>query len=340
MSSAEHGIYGYTYPDELYLNAVTYWMEHRHKWRAKPEWISCTPGVVNALGTAIRAFTEPGDGIIIQPPVYTPFRMSIRQNGRKIIENPLIENGCRYEMDIEGLRRLCAGSKVKMLILCSPHNPVGRVWTREELMALGAVCEEHGVIVVSDEIHSDILLNGSRHHVFASLPGMSGRCVVCTAASKTFNLAGLHCSNILIPDKKLRSRFNKTLETESGFGIPYFARAATIAAYTRSGAWLDELIAYLEGTFEMFESFLTEKLPMLGFAHTEGTYLAWTDLRSLCLSDSDQERLMTEAAKLALDEGYIFGKGGSGFERWNLAAPRSKIMESLLRFEAAVKTVP
>lgn len=339
VRAAEHGIYGYTYPDESYLFAVSHWMDKRHGWRVKPEWIASTPGVVPALGTAIRAFTEPGDGVIIQPPVYAPFRMSIRQNGRKVIENPLLEKGLRYEMDLNGLRRLCKKPEVKMLILCSPHNPVGRVWTLKELTELGSICKERGVILLSDEIHSDILLNGSRHTVAADLPGMNELCVVCTAASKTFNLAGLGCSNIVIPDGKLRDRFKKTLEKESGYGISYFARAATIAAYTRSEAWLSELLSYLEGNFELFYRFLGERLPMIGYSAAQGTYLAWTDLRALALSDHEQENLMTETAKLALDEGYIFGTGGSGFERWNLAAPRSKITESLHRFEAAVKTI-
>ncbi len=337
IEAAEHGVYGYTVPDKEYFDSVSGWLKRRHGVTVYNEWISCTPGVVTALGIAVREFTQPGDGVIIQPPVYGPFWSAVRDNGRTLLENPLVYENGTYHMNFDGLEQLCARPEAKLMILCSPHNPVGRVWTADELMRVGELCKKHGVMIIADEIHHDIVFDGQEHTVFITLPGMADNCMLCTATSKTFNIAGLCCSNIFIPNKELHERFERRCSVESMFGIPYFARAATIAAYTKCDAWADEMLAFIQGNFEFMREFLNAHLPQLKLIRAEGTYLAWVDMRSLGLDDRALEQLTVDRALLALDEGYIFGTGGSGFERWNLALPRVELNKALERLEAAIK---
>jgi len=337
--ASEHGIYGYTHADDAYFAAVKLWMGKRFSYAPDRESMFNTAGVVTALGMAVRAFTAEGDGVVIQPPVYPPFRFAVRDNFRTLLENPLILNNGRYKMDFTGLETLCKVKSPKLLILCSPHNPVGRVWTIEELMRLGEICVKYGVFVVSDEIHADIVHHGGKHTVFATLPQMAENCMVCTAVSKTFNLAGLSCSNIFVADKVRREAFERVVRRESSDIIPYFARIATIAAYTECGEWLDALTTNIEENFNQLDAFLKERLPALKLVPAQGTYLAWVDMRSLGLNDMELEELMLKKALLALDEGYIFGTGGSGFERINLALPREALLDALLRLERAVKGI-
>lgn len=339
LEAAKHGVYGYTHADEAYFSAVRGWMERRFAYAPERESLFSTPGIVVGLGMAVRAFSKEGDGVVIQPPVYPPFRFAVRNNGRTLLENPLILRDGRYEMDFEGLEALCKEKSPKLLILCNPHNPVGRVWTKEELMRLGEICANHGVFIVADEIHADIVHHGGRHTVFATLPGMAEHCMVCTSPSKTFNLAGLASSSVFVADKARRAAFEGVIRRESSDVIPYFARAATIAAYTACEEWLTELLANIEGNFDFLGAFLAERLPSLKLIPAQGTYLAWVDMRSLALGDKALEALMLEKGQLALDEGYIFGTGGSGFERINLALPRAALENALLRMERAVKEI-
>ncbi len=335
--AAEHGIYGYTYADNAYFNAVKSWQSSRHCWDVFPEWLTTTAGVVSALGIAVRSFTEPGEGVIIQPPVYPPFASSVLNNGRRLVENPLLFENGGYKMDYANLERKCTEPDVKLMLLCSPHNPVGRVWSREELARVADICHRNGVIVVSDEIHNDLIMPGNTHTVFAKLPNALDNCIVCTAVSKTFNLAGLSCSNIFIPNKQLRERFSKRARNESGGCVPYFARAATIAAYTEGAEWLDSLITTVDNNFKLMYRFVEEHLPELSVIRAEGTYLAWMDMRSLGLDNDALEALMLKGY-LALDEGYIFGTNGGGFERWNLAMPTELLHGALERLEAVVRS--
>lgn len=338
IEAVNRGVYGYTYADAEYRNAVNAWMLRRHSWDVSKLNMFVTNGVVPALGLAIRSFTVPGDGVIIQPPVYPPFARVIEQNDRVIMENPLIyEDGC-YAIDFDDLEAKCAESQAKMLILCSPHNPTGRVWSHDELARIGDICKRHNIIVLSDEIHNDLILPGNSHTVFATVDDMAQRCIVCTSPSKTFNLAGLCCSNIFIADTELASRFEAVLKREGASHVPYFARAATIGAYNYAEGWLNELLLQIEKNFNSMYSFIEERLPMLKATKTQGTYLSWINMRSLGLSDKQLESLMLKH-HLALDEGYEFGTNGSGFERWNLALPNKLLLEALYRLEAAVKSI-
>lgn len=333
--AVDRGIFGYTYADEAYSCAVRSWMKTRHGFDTDGFKLITTGGVVPALRYAVEAFCDKGDGVVIQPPVYMMFANAIETAERRIVENPLIFENGRYTMDFDDLDKKTQPDDVKLLLLCSPHNPVGRVWTRDELIRLGDICKKNGVIVVADEIHNDLLLSGAVHTVFATLPGMDEISITCTATSKTFNLAGLSCSNIFIKNESLSERF-KTVADRAGAGlVPYFARAATIAAYTKCAAWVDELNEHIASNFELMYSFIERELPMLTVIRAEGTYLAWIDMRELGLEDKALEELVVSHG-LALDEGYLFGTGGSGFERWNLALPSYLLHRALEHLKSAV----
>ena len=336
--AAEFGTYGYTVADRRYEQAVCGWFRTRHGWAVEPEWLTQTYGVVPAMLFALYAFTKPGEGVVYQPPVYGPFLKCIRGAGRTPLENPLAVRNGRYEMDFDGLEALCARPDVTMLMLCSPHNPVGRVWTRSELERVAGICQKHSVLVFADEIHCDFVYAPHVHTPFASLsPDAARRCVAGTSASKTFNLAGLAPSNIIVPDPDLRSAFREAVMTHAGQFINYFGLAATTAAYEGAAPWLDELKTVLLGNYEYCKQFLAEKFPSVTVYPLEGTYLLWADFRSLGLDGKQLEEFMVRRAGLSLDEGYIFGRGGEGFERINLACPRrylERAMELLDRAAA------
>ncbi|AGC68950.1 cystathionine beta-lyase PatB [Thermoclostridium stercorarium subsp. stercorarium DSM 8532] len=337
----KHGIFGYSDTiDESYFNALYKWYYERFGWQIRREWVVKCPGVVFAVCTAIRALTKPGDAVLIQQPVYYPFENSVKDNGRRLIVNPLIYRNGRYFMNIDEFERLVAEEKVRLFILCNPHNPVGRVWTEEELTAVGDICLKHGVYVISDEIHQDFVYPGYRHLVFASLkPEYADITVTCTAPSKTFNLPGLQISNIFISNQKIRKLFTEELK-KTGYSQPnLMGIVACQAAYEKGSKWLDELIAYLTGNLELFREFVKKELSSVHLVEPEGTYLVWLDFSSFGLSDRELEQLLIHRAKLWLSPGPTFGAGGEGFQRFNIACPRSVLQQGLNRLKEAFKDI-
>ena len=334
---AEHGIFGYTGVKDAYFSAVHNWYAQRFGWETQRSWLVTTPGVVFAIAIAIRAFTQKGDAILIQQPVYYPFADKVTENDRQLVVNPLILKNGRYEMDFADMERKIADNHVKMLLLCSPHNPVGRVWTKEELLRVGEICQKHGVLVVSDEIHADFTYAGHPHRVFASVKSeFADFTITCTAPSKTFNLAGLQNSNIFIPNRQLRHAYKKELSACGCGGTNCMGMAACQAAYEAGADWLEQLKQYLAGNLAYVRQFLREKLPDIALIEPEGTYLVWLDLRKLGLTEQQQRQLIVQDAKLWLDTGTLFGQGGEGFERINIACPRATIEQAMQRLERAV----
>lgn len=334
---AEHGIFGYTGVKDAYFSAVHNWYAQRFGWETQRSWLVTTPGVVFAIAIAIRAFTQKGDAILIQQPVYYPFANKVTENDRQLVVNPLILKNGRYEMDFADMERKIADNHVKMLLLCSPHNPVGRVWTKEELLRVGEICQKHGVLVVSDEIHADFTYAGHTHRVFASVKSeFADFTITCTAPSKTFNLAGLQNSNIFIPNRQLRHAYKKELSACGCGGTNCMGMAACQAAYEAGADWLEQLKQYLAGNLAYVRKFLREKLPDIALIEPEGTYLVWLDLRKLGLTEQQQRQLIVQDAKLWLDTGTLFGQGGEGFERINIACPRATIEQAMQRLERAV----
>ncbi|MEA4925528.1 MAG: MalY/PatB family protein [Syntrophomonadaceae bacterium] len=330
-----HGVFGYSGGCAVWDDSLIGWMNRRWGWEVKREWIFPSPGVVPALDMLVRALARPGEGVIIQTPVYPPFFRVVTRNGRRLRENPLQYDGRRYIMDLENLERQI-DANTKLLILCSPHNPVGRVWSREELTALGEICLRHGITVIADEIHSDLVFSGYRHTVFASLgPEFEQICAVCNAPSKTFNLAGIQASNVIIPNRRIRSAYRDVLDTGE-LGLPnVFAVAALEAAYSRGEPWLEEMLAYVEGNYRFARGFIEQRIPEIKVVQAEGTYLLWLDCRGLGLSTLELDRFIREKARLVLSPGTIFGSSGSGFQRMNIGCPRALVEEGLQRLEAA-----
>ncbi len=335
VARAEHGIYGYSGLGDEDKRAVCSWYQRRQGWRIEPEWIVSTPGVIPAIGWILQAFTRAGDAVAVQPPVYYPFYELIKANHRELALNPLVLDNGRYTMDFDNLRKLLGTGKVKLLILCSPHNPVGRVWRPAELNELAGLCTEFQVPVLADEIHGDLIYpaTGCKHVPFASLPAAAPcHVATCTSPSKTFNLAGLQSSNIIIPSKAHRQQFRTALDAVGFKGPNCFAAAAQRAAYSdpECEAWLGRLLAYLQGNLDFLRRFLGARLPWVKLVEPEGTYLAWVDFRERCADHEGLARKMQQGARLALDEGHIFGTGGAGFERINLACPRATMRREIV----------
>lgn len=336
-SRAEHGIYGYSNPGKEYYDALLGWFSSRFGWQAEKDWVVNTPGVVYALNTAVRSLTQPQDAVMILTPVYRPFFNVVQNNGRTLVECPLVNQDGAYQIDFADFERKIIDNNVKMFILCSPHNPIGRVWQKEELEQIADICLRHNVLVVSDEIHADFVYPGYKHIPFASLSKEAEQhCVVCTAPSKTFNLAGLQCSNIFIPNAEIRDAFTGELSREGYHSPNVMGMLACQAAYAEGGPWLDDLIQYLSGNLEFVRSFLRENLPMVRLTEPQGTYLIWLDFRDLGLSADALEDLVSNKARLWLDDGLIFGKEGELFERVNIACPRSLLVEAFQRLKDAV----
>jgi len=338
ITRSQHKIFGYTSPTDSYFSAIVNWMKKRHKWEIEPEWICTTPGVVPALNMLVKTYISPGDKVLIQTPVYYPFNKAVENSDGVLVTNPLIyEDGC-YSMDFADLEQKTKDPQVKMAILCSPHNPVGRVWTKDELLRFGEICLRNNVLVVSDEIHGDLILKG---YVFTPFAGISEtfaqNSIVCTAPSKTFNLAGLKTSNIIIPNEKLRTRFKKTLERTGLKGVNAFGVVALEAAYNHGDEWLAQVLDYIMGNLRYLQEFIAEHLPQITVVPLEGTYLVWLDCHRLGLGKLELEQAMLEEAKVYLDEGYIFGVEGEGFERVNLACPRSVLVEALERIRKVIE---
>ena len=337
-AKVEHGIFGYPIvPDSCY-DAVIAWEKKRHGWQIEKEWIEFVPGAVPAAHMSVQAYCQPGDRVIVQRPIYYPFFRSILNNGAQIDNNALKVEGDSYKIDFGDFERRARDPRTTLFILCSPHNPVGRVWSAEELERLGEICARSDVLVFADELHGDLIMPGCRHTPFASI---SERCrensVTVIAPSKTFNLAGLQATVAIIPNKKLRQRFQNILTQNSLSGLNLFSIAAMEAAYLHGEKWLDEVLAYIHGNYEFLVRYFKENLPQVKPFRLEGTYLAWLDFNAL---ESDplklQKRMLTEA-RVWLDEGRIFGPEGNGFERFVLACPRSILEEALTRIARAFK---
>jgi len=332
MQRAKHGIFGYSEPDAEYFDVLRKWFEERFNWNIERDWLAITPGVVNALFIAIRALTKPGDGVVIQQPVYYPFELSIVKTGRQMLVNELILNDGRYVIDFQDFEEKIKQAKV--FILCNPHNPVGRVWEKDELIRMGEICLRHGVIVIADEIHQDFIFPGHKHLVFANLnQNFADITLTCTSPSKTFNLAGLLHANIFISNKILREKFKEEY-AQLGIGQPGIMGIITCKAVYKNGAeWLDELLEYLAQNMLLLKTYLSNHIPKIKFIEPEGTYLAWLDCRELGLSAQKLDEAVTHKGKLWLNAGYTFGKGGAGFERINAACPRSVLHKALERLK-------
>ncbi|MFH1382844.1 MAG: MalY/PatB family protein [Chloroflexota bacterium] len=334
--AADHGIFGYTRVGASYYEALLNWMKKRHQWDIQKEWVAFSAGVVPAIRILIKAFTQPGDQVIVQTPVYYPFFNAIKDNGCEILDNPLrLENG-QYTMDFADLESKIS-PRAKIFLLCSPHNPISRVWQEEELRALGEICLKHNILVIADEIHHDIVYPGFKHTILPTIePEFADKSIVCTSASKTFNLAGLKMSNIIIPEAGLRDRFC-TVARSCGHPSPnIFGLVATEAALRYGEAWLDQLLEYLQGNIDFLTKYVAEKIPGLKVMQPQGTYLLWLDFRDCGIDPARLGSFVREEAKVGLEPGTRFGCTGDGFERMNIACPRSILAEGLSRIEKTV----
>jgi cysteine-S-conjugate beta-lyase len=344
---AEHPFYGYTQAGKGLLEAITNRMMRKYDWKIDPEWIAFTPGVIPALNVALRALTHPGDEVILQEPVYYPFFSTVKGSGCQIVTNQLKFLRGRYEMDFKDLENKFktrpgmhdASSRIKAVIVCNPQNPVGRLWGKSDLLKLGEIVIKNDAIVISDEIHCELLFKGYKHTPFASLSKeFEQNSIVCMAPSKTFNLAGLGASSIIIPNKKLRAKFN-----EARAGMVHqpnlFGLAAMEAAYRYGDEWLEQLLDYLQGNLDFMLDYFTKKIPKIKVVKPQGTYLVWLDCRALKLDDKALRDFMVKKARVGFDDGFMFGAGGSGFQRMNIACPRSILKEALQRIEKAVKAL-
>lgn len=332
--AAAHGIFGYSEAGPGYFQALSKWFIDYFDFQAQADWLVKTPGVVFAVATAIRAFTQAGDSIIIQEPVYHPFRNLIEANGRRVVNNPLTFKGGRYLMDFDDLERKLKESGASLLILCSPHNPVGRVWERSELETLSRLCLKQGCLVLADEIHCDFTRPGHRHSCWGTLsPAALESSIICTAPSKSFNLAGLQAANIFIPRAKLRESFQKAMGRCGYHGLNTLGLAAAQAAYELGRPWLDELKAYLEGNLNYLKEEL-RTLPGVELIEPEGTYLIWLDFRGLNLGGPELDQLLSQKAGLWMDEGRKFGAAGEGFYRLNSACPLATLKKAVARLKS------
>lgn len=329
---ARHGIFGYSESQTPYFEIVRDWMKRHHDWEVKEPWLIKTPGVVFALAMAVKAYTEPGDGVLIQSPVYYPFSEVIEDNGRRIVSNTLVlGEDHKYHIDFEDFERQIKENQIKLFFLCNPHNPVGRVWTTEELTRLGDICLKYRVTVVSDEIHSDFIFRG-KHQVFADLKKeYADITVICTAPSKTFNLAGLLLSNIFISNRELRHKFRQQVNAAGISQLSPFGLVACETAYTQGEEWYQAMLAYVAENIAFTKEYVEKHLPGVEMVEHEGTYLVWLDFRKTGLSVEGLEDLIVNRAKLWLDSGKIFGKSGEGFQRINVACPRQILEEALHR---------
>ena len=329
---AAHGIFGYSRPDSRYYAALKKWFRERHSYEIQDEWVVNTPGVCFALATAIRAFTKEGDGVLVQKPVYYPFFNMIKNLNRKVVNSPLeLKNG-HYEINFQDFEEKIISENVKMFILCSPHNPGGRVWKKQELVRISEICLRHDVLVVSDEIHSDITFEGHTHTVYGTLSQAAAEnSIICTAPSKSFNLAGLQFSNIIIPNPKLRVEFLRELD-KTGYDEPsLMGIVAATAAYSEGAEWFDEVKGYIWQNIVFAKNYIEENCPKIKVIVPEGTYLLWLDFSGFSLTDKEINERILNKAKVWLDSGSMFGKEGEKFQRINCATPRSILKEALQR---------
>lgn len=329
----EHGIFGYTRVPESYYTAVTDWFARRHGWAIEREWIIYTSGVVPAISAVIKALTQPGDKVLVQTPVYNCFFSSIRNNGCEMVSSPLRFTGGTYSIDYDDLERKAADPAVKLMLLCNPHNPAGRVWQREELLCIGEICIRHGVTVVADEIHCEIVLPAYRYTPFASVAEeFLHNSVTCVSPSKAFNIAGLQIANIVCADADRRAKIDRAINDNEVCDVNPFGVIATQAAYNAGEEWLEQLIAYLHANYLYMREFFREHLPQFPVATLEGTYLVWVDCRALGLRSEALEQRLIDEVGLWLNAGTMYGAEGEGFMRWNIACPRTTLAEGLRRF--------
>ncbi len=332
----EHEIYAYSFRPDGYYNSIIKWQQLRHDWQIEREMILPTQGVVSTLSSIIMAFTNPGDKVVIQPPVYTPFFSCVKECGRTVVENPLKIVDGRYTFDFEDFSRKI-DDDTNLLILCNPHNPVGRVWTKEELTKLGDICLKNNVLIVSDEIHSDLIYNGFRHLPLPKISEeLANNCIVCMAPSKTFNMAGLATSYVIIPDKKIRQKFERFLHTLHLQSGNIFGNVALEAAYHHGTDWVNQQNEYLEANRDYLLAFFGERMPKVKMTFTEATYLAWLDLREYGLSELEMNRILIDQAGIVLNKGSIYGKEGNGFFRLNFACPRQVLEAAITRMESVL----
>ena len=334
-----HGIYGYTVATDSYYKSVIDWFGRRHNWEISQDWISTAPGIVPAVHFAVRTYCQPGDKVLVQQPVYYPFFRSITNGGCEIVSSALINNDGHYEMDYDDLETRAADPGVKMAILCSPHNPVGRVWSEDELRRYGEICNRHGVLVIADEIHCDLMMPGVTFAPYGLLgEAFTDNALICTAPSKTFNLAGMHLSNMVIPNKELRQAYDAYMaQIGVAGGLNPLATTAVEAAYNGGEDWLEQVLSYIHGNHLHLQDFMADNLPRIKVYDLEGTYLNWMDFNGLGLGREELEDFTQLKAKVLFDEGYIFGDEGDGFERINLACPRPILTTALQRLKAAAE---
>lgn len=331
-------VLGYTGANDNYLEIVVNWMKKRHNFDVKKEWIVTSSGVVSALYDAIKAYTEENQGVIVFTPVYYPFYSAITSNNRKIIDCPLIENNRNYTIDFQKFEELAKDKNNRLLILCSPHNPVGRVWTKEELEKIGEIALKNDLIIISDEIHFDILMKGQKHTVLQTISNeISEITVTCTAPTKTFNLAGIGISNIIIKNEELRKKFIKEQEKSSSHVFAALGFKACELAYTKAEKWFEQFLELINKNQQIVSEFFENKFTVLKAPLIQGTYLQWLDFRELGLKNKELKRFMNEKAKIFFSEGYTFGKNGDGFERMNLAVPTHILEKGLERLYNAIK---
>ncbi|WP_128895905.1 MalY/PatB family protein [Longirhabdus pacifica] len=339
INRAEHGVYGYSFLPESYHASIVNWFEKRHGWKLNTAWLSHSPGIVTSLSLAVEIFSQPGDLVMLQSPVYYPFYDVITMNDRKVAKNPLILKDGKYEMDLENLEQWMKDG-AKLLLLCNPHNPGGRVWTREELQRVGDLCHRYDVTVIADEIHCDLTLSGNTYTPYASISeNMAMHTVTCLAATKTFNLPGIQSSFMVIQNEKWKRKLDKRIKTLSLHMTNCFAPYAVQAAYDHGSAWLDELLAYVDKNVTFAVDYFAEHLPKVKPMSPEGTYLLWIDCRELGLDVAGLKELMFKEAGVVFNEGSIFGSEGKGFLRINLACPQEILAEGLRKFCAAAHTI-
>lgn len=334
----DKAVLGYTLGTSEYYQSVKKWMKNRHNWDIDTEWIVQSPGVIAALYNTIQAFTNKNEGVIIMSPVYYPFKTSILNSNRNLVDVPLICKNESYKINYDLLEEKAKDINNKLLILCSPHNPVGRVWTKEELVKVSDICLKHNVLILSDEIHFDLIMPGHEHTVLATISkNIEQNSIICTAPSKSFNLAGMQTSNIIIPNSELRQKYVNFTEKNGFHSINILGQKTCEIAYNNCEDWLDEFVHLINHNHIELKKYLNEHLPQIKVFDLEGTYLQWMDFNSLGLSPSDLEVFLKQEAELFFDEGYIFGEEGEGFERMNIACPTDVMLKALERLVSALK---
>jgi len=325
---AEHPIYGYSFRAETYFKSIIEWVERRHHWKLEKDWILFSPGIVPALNMATLTYTKPGDGILVQPPVYFPFFSAVTNHKRKLLENQLIYKDGKYTIDFDDFER--KAKDARMFFLSNPHNPVSRLWTDEELRKMGEICVENDIVIIADEIHCDLVLPGFKYTPMATLSEeISRKTVTCIAPSKTFNIAGMSTSSLIIENEELRKEFAQTIDHVHVGSGNLFGNMASVAAYTNGDQWLDELLTYIDKNFILLGDFIANEIPNLELIKAEATYLAWIDFKKTGLSDEEIKHKLLHEAKLGLSPGPVFGNGGEGFQRMNLATPKANVLTAL-----------